>query len=253
MRIKPSQSIQLINITIGGLWSCIVLSYIVAVIGGHVPLPYTDGESYWPMISDTWVTLYGEFLSRIFIPPFVYTWAFFCWSICDWLDQMSWKPYTDDNLYGYIQFSKQNKTVTKINKYNNYINRYIVQFGLLNFLTCIAINEDDNDQIHSISAFLFFTTQLVFLVNVVVHLYVFKGHAYNKTSLLIKTILILLFTGCLITTAVLGRLNKWGVYEFYVAILEWGAVALVSAFHWTLKWEMSIIDTIDNTTFWIED
>ena len=152
MKVTASQSIQLINISISGLWSCIILSYIVAVGGGHIPLPYSDGTAYWPMISDTWVTLYGELLSRICIPPFIYTWGFFCWSICDWLDKMSWRCYESDDLMDYIYYNN-NKAILKINKYNNYINRYVVQFGLVSFLTCIAINEQDNDQLHSVTAF----------------------------------------------------------------------------------------------------
>ena len=89
MKITVSQSIRIINITISGLWSSIILSYIIAVTGGHIPMPYSDEGIYWPMISDTWTTLYGEILSRICIPPFIYTWSIFCWFICDWIDKMS--------------------------------------------------------------------------------------------------------------------------------------------------------------------
>ena len=241
MEITPSQNIKLINIVTVGLWTNIWLSYIISIFTNHIPYPFTDDEFFWPMISDTWVTLTGELLSRVFIPPFIYLWSLFCWNICNWLDDISWK------------INDYNDNFRCLNKYINCIVRVCVQLGLLGFLTCIAINEHDDDRLHSMSALIFFTTQNIFFYSIIAHLYFSTIQMYHKKSIILKSFLSILFTILLIVTGILGNYNNWKLYCVKIALLEWSSVFIITLFHLTLKWDLTIPNDTPDYYFLLED
>ena len=217
-------NINVIDLTLLGLWTSIILSYSIALITETIELP-----PHVPMISDLWLTTPGEIISRVFIPPFIYLWSIFCWKVCNWLDRISWKRGEYEELLYYTDFEP---SIT--NKLINYINRYVCQYGILNFLTCIAINEHDNDKIHSITAFTFFCTQFILMTVVIVHLYVFKYKPYKKTVLWLGMLL------SIIGSIIISNSYKWRIAETYVAALEWTSVAIISGFHWSLKRDLTV-------------
>ena len=244
--ITHVQSTYMLGVALIGVWSVIWASYFFAVKDGTVEPPFSTGTFCWPMISDTWVNPAGKYISRIFMPPFICMWALFCWTVSDWLDMMTWRREDYHNLLirpdpealiPQFGFSRNHFSKTIV-KYQNKIFRYLIQIGSFGFLTCIAVNEDDNDRIHSWSALLFFVSQGLFCSNVVIQLLFHPGTAHSKKSLFLKACISSFYNLLLLTFGYLGSFNKWGEYEVYIAVIEWLAVATVCTFHLSMRPEL---------------
>ena len=244
--ITVVQSASMFGITLVGIWSAIWASYIFAIKDGTVDPPFSTGTFKWPMISDTWVNPSGKYISRLFMPPFICTWALYCWIISDWLDMVTWKKEDYQNLLirpdpealiPQFGFSRDHFSKTVV-KYQNRFSRYLIQIGSFGFLTCIAINEDDNDLIHSFGALLFFVSQGIFCSNVVLQLLFHPGSAHSRESLIVKACISSCYNLLLLTFGYLSRFHDWGKYEVYIAVIEWLAVAMVSLFHHSMRQEL---------------
>ena len=225
MEISYEDTAQTVKWAILGFWGTIWASYTWGLLDGDIQSPISKDEFYWPMISDTWVSLPGKILSRLLLPPFIYMLAFYCWKISNWMDSVTWDRY----VYSYNSLSK----------YINKSNRYLTQTGLLSFLLCIAVNEADNDALHSVAAFYFFITQCIFFLIITGQLIIHKDIAYNRTSIIIKGCLSLSFLSLLIAIAVMSSYHQWNIYKVRVAVSEWFAVTMLTLFHWFMRWELT--------------
>ena len=244
--ITKVQSTYMLGVALVGVWAVIWSSYFFALKDGTVQPPFSTGTFCWPMISDTWVNPSGKYISRLFMPPFIYMWAIFCWTISDWLDMVTWRREDYHNLligpepdalipqFGY---SRRHYSRTLV-IYQNRLMRYLIQLGSFGFLTCIAVNEDDDDRIHSFGALVFFVTQGLFCSNVVLQLIFHPGTAHSKKSLAMKVCISSLYNLILLLFAYLSSFHDWSVYKVYVAVLEWLAVATVCSFHVSMRQEL---------------
>ena len=200
-------SYTLVKTALVGMWSTIWTSYICSVYNGSVPPP----SQGWPMISDTWVAVPGNYLSRLFMPTFIGVWAVYCWMVSMWLN-----------------------TYDCVNKLQNRVMQGMVQIGYAGFVTCIAINEDDNDFLHSIGALVFFVSQGIFCSHVVQQLI-----RMRKPNAMLCLFLNMLYWSDL--AAFLFMSQDFHDYHSEIAVAEWMAVALVSTFHMCIHPRMEII------------
>ena len=215
--IRQVQSTHVLNTTIIGVWATIWTTYICAVLTGAVPPPFSTGSFQWPMISDTWAVVPGNYISRFCMPPFIMTWALFCWSVSDWLDTVCWNQR-------YLM------------KLQNRAMRYLIQIGCIGFLACVAVGEDEFDPIHSTGALTFFVSQGLFCSNIVLQMGIHPHTAHNAVSFIFKLFINVLYWCILILFAILSQ--DWHHNTVAIAVCEWMAVWLVTMFHLSLRWEL---------------
>ena len=215
MILSSITSVKVLTYAILGVWTTIWTTYGCAVYTGAVPPPFSTGTFHWPMISDTWAVVPGSYISRFAMPPFMIAWAMFCWSVSDWLDTFS---------------------QTRYEKFRSTVLRYLIQIGCAGFLACVAVNEDENNTVHSVGALTFFASQALYCTNVVYH-------HYRLYLLLV----LLTYWG------VLGVFVIYPLDRVELAVCEWLAVGVISAFHWSLRRDLgdSVIFSISNPTSYI--
>ena len=191
--------VRLFNISIAGIWSVIGLSYITAT-------PILPGNVH--LISEVWDTLPGKVLSRMILPPFIYIWSVYCWTVCKEIER------------------------TRRSRLNSVI-RYNTQMGMCGFIGCATISITDSTYIHTVAAFLFFVSQNIFIYHTTIQFYLQDRNKVKASISLMFNCMMSLFI------SLFTMLHNVKQYRLGVVYLEWGTVLLISGLNLNLKKELN--------------
>jgi len=185
------------------LGSCtIIICYIIAVSLGHVPV-------WLPMISDCAVQAPEKYIFRIGM-----------------ITAASCVFFTSVLFYFYIEYKVSRSVADKV---------ALVLAGIasLGLATLAAVNEQEDNAVHSTAAVIFFFGYEVFMVISCIRLS--QCSNTNRRSLFFKR---LIAGVCAVLLGLFIHFSAhWGTYHIQIAMCEWSAVLLILLYNGSMCWE----------------
>mmetsp|Transcript_3323 Transcript_3323/g.11941 ORF Transcript_3323/g.11941 Transcript_3323/m.11941 type:complete len:265 (+) Transcript_3323:90-884(+) len=196
-------AVTFVRFVAGTVLSSIFLCYGVAVTEGKVP-------AWLPMISDTFVFPPMSYLSRYMMAMAGFSLSLYSWTIGSYL-----------SLFTRVRMPDGRFRVPIVNK----LVAWVGIWGSLCLGWVGAVNEDENNTVHSTFAVMFFLGMIVHMGATAVVLF-----KHPEATTRFSAILKLVFTLVGVVQFTLFVVFNLSGHQTAVAVCEWGGVLVISAF-----------------------
>eukprot|EP01060_Flectonema_neradi_P007677 TRINITY_DN15382_c0_g2_i1.p1 TRINITY_DN15382_c0_g2~~TRINITY_DN15382_c0_g2_i1.p1 ORF type:complete len:237 (+),score=22.93 TRINITY_DN15382_c0_g2_i1:76-786(+) len=187
--------------------SIILTCYVISWKEGYVPGPLGPIKN-WPMISDCFVHPPASYLSRFGI---------IILAVCMWINAAVYFFWTGQNKNGGRQFA-------------DHVTAFLITIGCCGLATVGAVNEDENNTIHTTGAVTFFLSYYSFMTISLCR--VLSMPQVHRLSRLFKIVSATI--GWIAITAFVG----WNiVYGKNLPVAEWTMTIMILTYELSFKWD----------------